>query len=141
MFAALFSSSPFDAAALLACGRAFSPRVERQMDGRLLLVDAAGLDRIVGDPETLARELQRASAAVRAHVAVAPSRIGAMLLSIAHERIVVAPGRTAAALASLDLAVFETPTALTARRPCALCLLCTASHRQARLLCGVPGGA
>src|SRR5512147_1471012 len=101
MFAALFSPSPSDVAALVECARAFSPRVERQMDGRLLLVDAAGLDRIVGDAETLARELRQVLGAGGAHVAVAPSRIGAMLLSIAHERIVVAPGRTAAALASI----------------------------------------
>ncbi len=140
MFAALYSSRSDDAAALLAAAQAFSPRVERQLEGRLVLIDAAGLTRIVGDADAIARELSRATcdgATVRRapHVAVAPSRTAAVLLAIAQPCSVVLPGRTAAAVGALSLDVFDV-LATTGPRFCALCRLAGAPSR-----CGEPGGA
>ncbi|HSL21347.1 MAG TPA: hypothetical protein VK886_07425 [Vicinamibacterales bacterium] len=162
MFAALFSPVPDDAPSLLAAARGFSPRVEPQLGGRLLLIDAAGLGRIIGDAAAIASELRAACEGADAprapHVAVAPTRTAALLLAIARPRAVVLAGRTAAAVGALSLDVFDTLAALPIRsnpnrnpsnpsnlsnpsRPCPLCLLCTASHRQARMRCRRPGGA
>jgi protein ImuB len=157
MFASLFS--PLPAPALLSAGRAFSPRVERHLDGRLLVIDAAGLGRVVGDAATIARELgrmavgaegststvgSRTSDLAPVSIAVAPTRIAAILLAIGRPgKTVVAPGRTTAAVGALGLEVFEQLARIESakKRPCALCVLCLISHRRARTLCGQPGGA
>ena len=138
MFAALYSPAMHAAPALVACAQEFSPRVESQLEGRLVLIDVAGLDRIVGDAHAVAAELR---AHVTAHVIVAPSRIAAMLLAVAGQDVVVPPGNTAAAVGALSLAVFETLAALrplrSRKKPaCALCDLAGSSR-----FCGQPGGA
>jgi protein ImuB len=162
MFAALYSPRADDAPVLLEAAREFSPRVERQLEGRLVLIDAAGLSSIVGDAEAIARELRRALETTRpqgaaAHVAVAPARIASMLLAIAQPHSVVLPGRTEAAVGLLSLAVFDTlaatprpsaarlnrsPRATNGRKSkhsnasCALCFFSGASS-----FCAQPGGA
>ncbi len=156
MFAALFSPDSKDAAALLAAAQACSPRVEPQLGGRLVLIDTAGLTRIVGDAAAIAEELSRAARRtphVTVSVAVAPSRTAALLLAIAQPYSVVLPGRTAAAVGALSLEVFDTlaankgpgaflPPRLQKKgsrplvRACALCRLAGAPGR-----CGEPGGA
>jgi hypothetical protein len=150
MFAAMFSPWPEDAAALVACARAFSPRVERLLGGRLVVFDAAGLGRIVGEPSVLAREIEGHLAIGRsrdraiARSALAPSRLAAILLALGRPgTTIVPPGRSAAAVGALSLDVFDRLAALDGpkRRPCALCVFCAASHRQARMRCGQPGGA
>jgi protein ImuB len=59
--------------------RAFSPRVERRPD--FVLVDVSGLDRIVGEPAVVARELLREACTrgIDAVVAVAATRMAASL--------------------------------------------------------------
>jgi protein ImuB len=151
MFAALFSPIVTDRPSLLSAAGAFSPRVEEQLGGRLVLIDAAGLGRIVGDGETIAQELQRTlsdAADLRARevigIAVAPTRAAALLLAIGRRGMtVVAPGKTAAAIGALGLEVLEQLARIESakKRPCALCLLCFGAHRRARMLCGQPGGA
>jgi protein ImuB len=78
MLACLVSrSSP---SALLDVARGFSPRIE--CHGDAVLVDISGLDRIVGDPSTVGRELAREARArgVEASVAVAATGVAARLL-------------------------------------------------------------
>jgi len=161
MFAALYAPRTADASILLDVAREFSPRIERQLGGRLALIDIAGLGRIVGDPATVAAELRAhvargtshvargTSHVARAHVApwhrgtshvvvVAPSRIAALLLAVAGEDRVVLPGQTTAAVGRLPIEVLEALASEETgrRRPCALCVL-----SGARRLCGQPGGA
>jgi protein ImuB len=150
MFAALFSPAAADLPSLMAAARAFSPRIEEQLGGRLVLIDAAGLGRIVGDAGTIARELRHALAAAdaaasgRIGVSVAPTRTAALLLAVGRDgTTVVPPGTTAAAVGALGLEVFDALARIDGakKRPCALCLLCLGAHRRARRLCGQPGGA
>lgn len=145
MFAALFSPDVASAPALVACAQAFSPRVETQLDGRLVLIDVAGLGRIVGDAHEIAAEL-RSRVGPGVTIALAPARVAAWLFAVAGSDAVVRPGETAAAVGALGLSVFHTLASLGTRtKPrsgtslkgcCALCSLA-----GARRFCGLPGGA
>lgn len=146
MFAALYSPIAGDAPALLATAQAFSPRVETHLRGRLVLIDIAGLGRIVGDAKTIHEELSQVKsekAKGKTTIAVAPSRVGALLLAVAGMDAVVRPGRTAAAVGALDLSVFEILANLKpsnpSNRPPSPCPLCFFAN--VRRLCGEPGGA
>jgi protein ImuB len=113
MFACLIShSSP---AALLDVARGFSPRIERH--GEAVLLDIAGLGRIVGDPPAVGRELAREACArgLDVSIAIAATGTAARLLGAgclvpgAPPVIVVPRGeeRTAVGTLPLDvLAVF-----------------------------------
>ena len=141
MFAALHSPHAEDAPALVAAARTFSPRVETHLAGRLVLIDVAGLGRIVGDADTIHDELRNAAGEAGTRtptVAVAPARVAALLLAVAGVDTVAGPGRTAAAVGVLDICVFEILAGLSngSKRSCALCFFA-----NARRLCGQPGGA
>jgi protein ImuB len=87
----------------------FSPRFERHRDD-LVSVDVSGLEQLVGPPRTLGEELRREAAArgVRAHVAVAGTRMAAMVLALARPGLtVVARGDEAGALAPIRLDILE----------------------------------
>src|SRR5262245_36203058 len=87
-----------------AIARDFSPRVQRHAPGCVVL-DVSGLGSLLGDAHAIGVELQRAVAdGNRAiTVAVAPTQIGAMLLTAAGDALTVATGDIAAALSDLPL--------------------------------------
>jgi protein ImuB len=98
--------------------RAFSPRVECRPD--FVLVDVSGLDRIVGEPAVVARELLREARTrgIDAVVAVAATRMAATLCARGLvsgawcERVpgavcVIPPGREREAVSGLPLSVLS----------------------------------
>lgn len=90
---------------LASVAREFSPRVETSHP-RLVLVDVRGLDRLIGEPETIGRELRRAASErnLPVHVALASTGIAAALMARARAGLtVVPPGEEASALATLPL--------------------------------------
>jgi protein ImuB len=102
--------------------RDFSPRIELVSD-REVVLDLHGLDRLIGDPPTIASELRRTAVdrGLRVRVAIAGTRTAARLLVHAHPELTIAePGdeRHAVAHLSIDLlrVVVEEPDLLTLRR-------------------------
>ena len=92
---------------LLAIAQEFSPRYERHRDD-LVSVDVSGLTRLLGPARTIGEEIRREAAArgVRAHVAVAGTRMAALLLAQARPGLtIIATGEEAAAVSSLPLAL------------------------------------
>jgi protein ImuB len=87
-----------DTAALQALARDYSPRIEACGD-REVLVDLDGLERLIGDPATIAAELYRTAAdrGLQVGVAIAPTRSAARLLVHGSAR--------ASALASTTIAI------------------------------------
>src|ERR1700716_2879307 len=107
MFACLYqpTAPDRDVAALLAIAQEFSPRYERHRDD-LVSIDVSGLARLLGPARTIGEEMRREAAArgVRAHVAVAGTRMAALVLALARPGLtVVARGDEAAALAPLPI--------------------------------------
>src|SRR6185369_4170353 len=87
----------------------FSPRYEQHRDD-LLSIDVSGLERLLGPGRVIGEELRREAAArgVRLHVAIAGTRMAALLLALARPGLtIVEPGGEAAALSSLPLALLE----------------------------------
>lgn len=94
---------------LVAIAAEFSPRYEQHRTD-LVSVDVRGLSRLFGTPRTIGAEMRREAAArgLRVHVAIAPSRMGALVLALARPGLtVVMPGGLAAALASIPLSLLE----------------------------------
>ena len=107
MLSACFASSAVNPLAAIA--QEFSPRYERHRDD-LVSIDVSGLERLLGPARTIGEELRRDAAArgVHAHVAVASTRMAAVLLAIARPGLtIVAPGDEAGAVAPLPLALLE----------------------------------
>jgi protein ImuB len=96
-------------AALLDLGRAFTPRVEATQPTPVLL-DLHGLGRVWPTPEALGRALLDAAQqrALTVQVALAFTRVAALVLARAREGVTVVPaGGEAAALAPLPLSLLE----------------------------------
>jgi protein ImuB len=96
--------------ALVDLARACSPRVESYGD-RVVAFDAAGLGRVLGPPDAIAREVHALALEqhLRVRVAIAATRVAAWLL--AHHRpgvTVIDPAGTRAAVASLPIAALKT---------------------------------
>ena len=111
MFACLYqpTAPDRDVAALLAVAREFSPRYERHRDD-LVSIDVSGLDRLIGPPAAIAKELRRDADArgMHVHVALAPSRAAALILALARPGVtIVAPGQERASLAAVPVAVLR----------------------------------
>jgi protein ImuB len=79
------------ATALQCVARDFSPRIEVIGPGEVAL-DLDGLDRLIGDPPTIAAELRRTAAdrGLRVRVAIAGTRTAARLLVHAHPGLTIA---------------------------------------------------
>ena len=104
-----------EALALQAVARDFSPRIEACSD-REVLLDLDGLERLIGDPPTVAAELRRTAAdrGLRVRVAVAGTRTAARLLVHGYPGVtVVDPGDERRAVAPLPIALM----AVVARDP------------------------
>jgi len=87
----------------------FSPRYQCH-GADLVSIDVSGLERLLGPAQTIGEELRRESAArgMRAHVAVAGTRMTALVLAIARPGlVVVARGGEAEALAPVHIGVLE----------------------------------
>ena len=87
----------------------FSPRYERHRDD-LVTIDVSGLERLIGPARVIGEELRREATArgVRLHMAIAGTRMAAMLLALARPGLtIVEPGGEAEALSSLPLALLE----------------------------------
>src|SRR6266849_3938354 len=94
---------------LVAIAEQFSPRYERHRDD-LVSIDVSGLGRLLGPARTIGEELRREAAArgVRAHVAVAGTRMAALVLALARPGLTVIPrGEEAAALAPIHIGILE----------------------------------
>jgi len=94
---------------LVAIAEQFSPRYERHR-GDLVSIDVSGLERLLGPAGTIGAELRREAAArgIRAHVAVAGTRMAALVLALARPGLTVVPrGTEAEALAPLPIALLE----------------------------------
>ena len=128
MFAAVLAPEP--SAALEDVSRDFSPRIERcgdrAVDGALareMVLDVHGLDRLIGDPPTIAAELRRTAAdrGLDVRVAIAGTRTAARLLVHAHPGLtVIDAGDERRALAPLAIqllaVIVEEPDLVTLRR-------------------------
>ena len=84
--------------------RDFSPRVERH-GGSSVVLDVGGLGRLLGDPQAIGAELDRAAAgsAARLRIAIARTQTAARLLAIGCPGLSVAPGEVAATIAPLPI--------------------------------------
>ncbi len=95
--------------ALVSTAREFSPRVER-VSARAVVCDVDGLERLFGDARAIASELRREAAdrGVIARVAVATTRVPALLLAHARPGVtIVEPGTEAATLAPLAIGALD----------------------------------
>ena len=103
-------------AALMALARDFSPRIERHGDACVML-DIAGLGRLLGDAEGIASELLRTAVerGVKGSIAVAPTQTAARLLALANTDVTVVTGDVAAAVAPLPIDVLAVMSADTSR--------------------------
>jgi protein ImuB len=89
--------------ALMAIARDFSPRIERH-GGTDVVLDVAGLGRLLGDARAIGAELARAGAE---RVAVAPSQIGARLLARGRAGVSIVERDLGTAIGTLPLAVLQ----------------------------------
>jgi protein ImuB len=100
LFAALHGAA---ADRLVAIARDFSPRIERWPGGSVVL-DVAGLQRLLGESPAIARDLAQAGAPC---VAIARSQVAAVLLARATAGVIVATGDPEAALRDVPLALLH----------------------------------
>lgn len=101
-------------AALLDCGHAFSPRVEATADDMVVL-DLAGLERVFGSPQKIARDLARMvfEIGLEAHVAVAGNPEAAIHAARGFPGVtVIAAGKEAERLGGLPVEVLMPPLAV-----------------------------
>jgi protein ImuB len=108
LFACVRVTQPRTDDALLALGADFSPRVERH-GAACVVLDVAGLPRLLGDAQGIAREIARSAAerGVAASIAIAPTQTAALLLSLQRGATFAGPD-AAAAVAPLPLNVLAT---------------------------------
>ena len=94
---------------LIDIAQQFSPRYERHRDD-LVSIDVRGLERLLGPARVIGEELRREATTrgVRLHVAVAGTRMAALLLALARPGVtIVQPGGQAAALAPIAIGIIE----------------------------------
>jgi protein ImuB len=115
LYACLYRPPSGDSAAghatttLAAIAEQFSPRYERHRDD-LVSIDVSGLERLLGPARTIGEELRREAAArgIRAHAAVAGTRMAALVLALARPGLTVVPrGEEATALATIHIGILE----------------------------------
>jgi protein ImuB len=103
LYAALHDPAEGATDRLTAIARDFSPRIERHRGGTVVL-DVSGLQRLFGDPRSIADHLARAGAP---HVAIAVSQTAAILLARACAGVTVAAGAPGAALHDVSLTMLQ----------------------------------
>jgi len=103
------AASALNVVSLVDIAQEFSPRYERHRDD-LVSIDVRGLERLLGSPRAIAYELRREAAdrGVRVHVAVAGTRMAALVLALVRPGVtVVDRGEEAVALAPVPIGVLE----------------------------------
>jgi protein ImuB len=112
MFGGLHSPASLPSSdALFDLARDFTPRIET-IDPALLLLDLHGMGRLWPSPGALGTALLEAAQAraIPAHLALSQSRATALLLARTRPGLtIITPGREAAALAPLPLALLDLP--------------------------------
>ena len=103
LYAALHDGDYAATDRLLAIAREFSPRIERRPGGTVVL-DVSGLQRLFGDPRSIAEHLARAGAP---QVAIAVSQTAAILLARTGRGVTVAAGDPGEALHHVPLAILQ----------------------------------
>ena len=103
LYAALHEADGATTEQLMAIARDFSPRIERHRGGTVVL-DVSGLQRLFGEPQSIAHHLAHAGAS---QVAVAVSQTAAILLARARRGVTVETGDPAAALGDVPLAFLQ----------------------------------
>jgi len=114
LYACIYAPPVAEAAAspsgtLVAIAEQFSPRYERHR-GDLVSIDVSGLERLLGPARTIGEELRRETAVrgIRAHVAVAGTRMAALVLALARPGLTVVPrGEEAEALVPVRIEILE----------------------------------
>jgi protein ImuB len=105
LYAAVWQPPQEHAAAVRGVADAFSPRYEMHGDD-LVVIDVAGLTRLLGPAATIADELRREASerGMRVQVAVAGTQTAAIVLALARPGVtIVARGDDAAALAAVPI--------------------------------------
>jgi protein ImuB len=100
---------PLAPSTLVDIAQEFSPRYERHRDD-LVSIDISGLERLLGPARVIGEELRREAAArgARLHVAIAGTRMAAMVLALARPGLtIVEPGAEAEALAPIAIGILE----------------------------------
>ena len=103
LYAALHDGAGAATDRLMAIAREFSPRIERRPGGTVVL-DVSGLQRLFGDPRSIAEHLARAGAP---QVAIAVSQTAAILLARTGRGVTVAAGDPGEALHHVPLAILQ----------------------------------
>jgi protein ImuB len=105
-------------ASVITLARDFSPRIERYGDGSVVL-DVAGLGRLLGDAQGIASELLRTSVerGLKCSIGVAPTQTAARLIAMANAEVTVVTGDVAAAIAPLPLEMLAGLTAGATEEP------------------------
>jgi protein ImuB len=107
LFACLRSPGMYEAIGRIA--QDFSPRIQRYSPDAVVL-DVSGLGRLLGSPHTIGAELARMAAAyphADIRVAVAPTQIAALLLSLSDSPLSVVSANESAAVSPLALEVLR----------------------------------
>lgn len=94
---------------LIAIAAEFSPRYEQHRPD-LVSIDVRGLSRLFGTPRAIGAEMRReaASRGVRVHVAIAPTRMAALVTALVRPGVTIIPtSGVASALADVPLTVLE----------------------------------
>ena len=104
------------AQALVALARDFSPRIERHGDTSVVL-DIAGLGRLLGEAEGIASELLRTAVerGIKGSIAIAPTYTAARLLASANAEVTIVTGDVAAVVAPVPLEVLAAVSGDTSR--------------------------
>jgi protein ImuB len=103
LFAALHDADDAGIERLMTIARDFSPRIERRRGGTVVL-DVSGLQRLFGDPRSIAEHLARAGAP---QIAIAVSQTAAILLARTGRGVIVAAGDPGEALHSVPLDILQ----------------------------------
>jgi len=103
LYAALHEADGAAIDRLMTIARDFSPRIERRPGGTVVL-DVSGLQRLFGDPRSIAEHLARAGAP---QVAIAVSQTAAILLARTGRGVTVAAGDPGEALHHVPLAILQ----------------------------------
>jgi protein ImuB len=121
LFACLRAPTDATACALLALARDFSPRIERYGNA-CIVVDVAGLGRLLGDAHGIAAELQRTAVdrGLKVRIAIAPTQTAGRLLtqaSLSRDAEPVVADDVERALAPLALDILEEVAGAGLERP------------------------
>jgi protein ImuB len=112
----LFRVNPCSSVTALA--KDFSPRIERHGD-ECVVLDIAGLGRLLGDAQGIGSELLRTAVArgIKCSIGIAPTQVAARLIAMANDEVTVVTGDVATAVAPLPLDLLSRLSTVAATPP------------------------